>query len=112
MSAGLSINPPTPIDRLLPHLEPFEMILVMSVNPGFSGQSFIDDVLSKTKAVSEHLRPDQRLQMDGGVNARTAGACREAGCDVLVAASAVFGLDDYASAIATLRGSGTVARSS
>ena len=81
------------------------LILVMSVNPGFSGQSFIPDVLSKVQTISERLRPDQRLQMDGGVSLSTCQACIDAGCDTIVAASAIFGSDDYESAIEGLRGS-------
>ncbi len=104
MTAGLAINPPTEVDAILPFLKPFEMILVMSVNPGFSGQSFIEEVLEKTRKISERLRPDQRLEMDGGVSAKTAPACRKAGCDLLVAASAIFGTGDYAEAVAALRG--------
>ena len=104
MTAGLAINPPTPLDMILPFIEAFDLILVMSVNPGFAGQAFIDDVLGKTRTLHPRLRADQRLEMDGGVNARTAAACREAGCDVLVAASAIFGADNYAEAVASLRG--------
>lgn len=89
-TAGLAINPPTPIEKALPLVEAFDLILVMSVNPGFSGQSFIEPVLEKVRAVSARLRPDQRLQMDGGVAPTTAGRCRRAGCDVMVAGSAVF----------------------
>lgn len=112
MSSGLAINPPTSVDRILPVLDRFDMILVMSVNPGFSGQSFIAEVLTKTRLIAERLRPDQRLEMDGGVNRASAPACREAGCDLLVAASAIFGSDDYGAAIAALRGSANaVARS-
>ena len=76
----------------------------MSVNPGFSGQAFIPEVLTKVEAISSQLRPDQRLQMDGGVGQNTCERCRDAGCDVLVAASAIFGTNDYSSAIAGLRG--------
>jgi ribulose-phosphate 3-epimerase len=104
MTAGLAINPPTPVERVLPHVEAFDMILVMSVNPGFSGQSFIVEVLEKVRTIAPTLRPDQRLQMDGGVNLESAPACREAGCDLLAAASAIFGADDYASAVTQLRG--------
>lgn len=104
MDAGLAINPPTDVEQILPFIEAFDLILVMSVNPGFSGQAFIPEVLSKVKLISERLRPDQRLQMDGGVGLGTCEACRTAGCDVLVAASAIFGSDDYAKAIAGLRG--------
>jgi ribulose-phosphate 3-epimerase len=104
MTAGLAINPPTDVAEILPHIEHFDMILVMSVNPGFAGQGFIPGVLAKAQTIRPLLRPDQRLEVDGGVNAATAPLCREAGCDVLVAASAIFGADDYRSAIAALRG--------
>ena len=106
MTAGLAINPPTPVERILPHVDAVDLILVMSVNPGFAGQSFIEQVLAKTRRIREELRPDQRLQMDGGVNSATAASCREAGCDLLVAASAIFKAEDYGQAIAILRGGG------
>jgi ribulose-phosphate 3-epimerase len=104
MDAGLAINPPTDVEEILPYVEAFDLILVMSVNPGFSGQAFIPEVLPKVETISERLRPDQRLQMDGGVGPKTCESCRDAGCDVLVAASAIFGTDNYAKAIAGLRG--------
>ncbi len=104
MTAGLAINPPTEVEQILPHLEPFEMILVMSVNPGFSGQAFIGEVLEKCRAISPRLRPDQRLEIDGGVKSANAAACRAAGVDVLVAASAIFGSENYQSVISELRG--------
>ncbi len=106
MSAGLAVNPPTDVERILPYVndENIDLILIMSVNPGFAGQSFIAEVLEKARRIKPMLRPNQRLQIDGGVNSRTAADCREAGCDVLVAASAIFGAADYRSAIATLRG--------
>ena len=104
MDAGIAINPPTDIESILPFIEAFDLILVMSVNPGFSGQSFIPEVLQKVETIHQRLRPDQRLQMDGGVGQTTSSACRDAGCDVLVAASAIFGSADYESAIAGLRG--------
>lgn len=104
MTAGLSINPPTSLERALPFVEAMDLILVMSVNPGYSGQSFIPEVLDKTRAISGMLRRDQRLQMDGGVNPESVAACRAAGCDVLVAASAIFGSADYGRAIDVLRG--------
>ncbi len=106
MSAGLAINPPTPVEAVLDHLDPFEMILVMSVNPGFGGQKFIEPTLEKTRLISKRLRPDQRLQMDGGVAPETAQRTRDAGCDVLVAGSAIFGLEppERPGAIALIRG--------
>ena len=104
MTAGIAINPPTDWHAIEPWIDQVDLVLVMSVNPGFSGQAFIEDVLSKTRAIRDRLRDDQRLQMDGGVNLGSVDACRESGCDLLVAASAIFGSDDYAEAIASLRG--------
>lgn len=104
-TAGLAINPPTPLERILPHLDAVDLALVMSVNPGFSGQRFIQDVLTKTRAIALRLGPRQRLEMDGGIGPETAPAVREAGCDVLVAASAIFGVPgpERAGVIAELR---------
>jgi ribulose-phosphate 3-epimerase len=106
VSVGIAINPPTPVERIEPYLGWADLILVMSVNPGFSGQSFIADTLAKTRAIRPKLRPDQRLQMDGGISGLNAGRVREAGCDVLVAASAIFGVEPAARAgvITDLRG--------
>ena len=104
MSAGIAINPETPLEALDGVADAFDLVLVMSVHPGFSGQSFIAEVLSKTKAIKERQSPTQRLEMDGGISPRNADAVREAGCDVLVAASAIFGGEDYAGTIAALRG--------
>jgi ribulose-phosphate 3-epimerase len=106
MTAGLAINPPTPVERILPLVSIPDLILVMSVNPGFSGQAFMPDVLDKTRAIRPKLRPDQRLEMDGGISVQNAAAVREAGCDVIVAASAVFGVPSAqrGKVIASLRG--------
>lgn len=93
-TAGVACNPPTPAAVVLPEVEAFDLVLVMSVNPGFSGQAFMGEVLEKTRAISARLRPDQRLEMDGGIGPGTAAAVRGAGCDVLVAASAVFGVPE------------------
>jgi ribulose-phosphate 3-epimerase len=91
MSAGIAINPPTPVEAVLPHVREADLILVMSVNPGFGGQAFISEVLSKTRAVKALQTPAQRLEMDGGINLQTVNSCRDSGCDVLVAGSSVFG---------------------
>lgn len=106
MTAGLAINPPTPVETILELVPVFDLILVMSVNPGFGGQSFIAPVLEKVRAVKNRLRPDQRLEMDGGIAMDTARSCREAGCDVLVAGSAVFGkpLSEWSGVIREIRG--------
>jgi ribulose-phosphate 3-epimerase len=107
MTAGLAINPATPVERIEPHIEAFDLILIMSVHPGFSGQAFIPAVLEKARRIRPRLRGNQRIEVDGGVNPQTAIACREAGCDVLVAASAIFGTksrDSYSRIIAEVRG--------
>jgi ribulose-phosphate 3-epimerase len=105
-TAGVVINPPTAAESVLPAVDAFELVLVMSVNPGFGGQAFIPEVLDKVRALSAVLKPGQRLQMDGGIGTATVGAAREAGCDVLVAGSAIFGLPqaERAGVIDTLRG--------
>ncbi len=91
-TAGLAINPGTAPDIALELADAFDLFLVMSVNPGFSGQAFIPAVLDKTRAISEDLTPNQRLQMDGGIKADNIAAVLDAGCDVVVAASAIFGV--------------------
>ncbi|MCE7973474.1 MAG: ribulose-phosphate 3-epimerase [Leptolyngbya sp. PLA1] len=90
VAAGLVINPPTPAEALLPFVHLPDLILIMSVNPGFSGQAFIPTALDKARLIKPRLRPDQRLQVDGGVSPANAGAVREAGFDVLVAGSALM----------------------
>lgn len=106
MAPGLAVNPPTPVETIFEFIEAMDLVLVMSVNPGFSGQAFIEDVLSKTRTIADRLRPDQRLQMDGGIKPENAAMVRDAGCDVLVAASAIFGRpeEERAGVIEALRG--------
>ncbi len=108
MSAGLAMNPDTDVAQICGNIESADLALVMSVQPGFSGQAFLPAVLEHVRVIRPMLRDDQRLEIDGGVNGRTAGACLEAGCDALVAASAIFGSEDYGQAIGALRGSGQV----
>lgn len=104
-TAGIAINPPTQVEKVLPLLPHFDLALVMSVNPGFSGQKFIPEVLDKTRRIRAQLRPDQRLQMDGGIGTANAALVTAAGCDVIVAATAIFGVpgDMRAGVIGTLR---------
>ncbi len=106
ITSGLCINPPTPVERILPHVHAVDLLLVMSVNPGFGGQAFINESLDKTRAIAEELMPDQRLEMDGGIKPANAQAVIDAGCDVLVSGSAVFALghEQRAAAIRSLRG--------
>lgn len=93
-TAGIAINPETPFEKVAPLLRDFEMLLVMSVHPGFGGQSFIPEVLEKTRRGRAEGPEGLIIEMDGGVAPETADACREAGCDILVAGSALFGFPD------------------
>ncbi len=104
--AGLAVNPPTPVEPMLEVASAFDFLLVMSVNPGFSGQAFIPEVLDKARRLKPLLRPDQRLEVDGGVSPATAPACRQAGMDAFVSATAVFGKPpaERGQAIAAMRG--------
>ena len=107
--AGVSLNPGTPVEAIDNVLDLIDLVLVMSVNPGFGGQSFIESQLEKIKAVRKRIDASGRdiiLEVDGGVNAKTAPACIAAGATALVAGSAVYGGDPkaYASNIASLRG--------
>lgn len=107
MTAGIAINPDTPADAIDAVVEHVDLVLVMSVHPGFSGQSFIESVLAKTRSIAARLRPDQRLEMDGGIGPANAAEVRDAGCDTLVSASAIFGSDDRSGVIAAIRGRAT-----
>jgi ribulose-phosphate 3-epimerase len=109
--AGISLNPATPAKMLDYLLEEIDLVLIMSVNPGFGGQSFIPSQLRKIEAVRSLIDKrglDVLIEVDGGVNAETARQCVDAGADVLVAGSATFkgGPDCYAANITALRGEG------
>jgi len=107
MTAGLAINPPTELtEQIIEIADSFDLVLVMSVNPGFSGQSFIPDVLEKARVLRSRLGARVRIEMDGGIKTDTAPLVRAAGVDVIVAASAVFGIEkaDRARVISELRG--------
>ncbi len=111
VQAGVVLNPGTPVEVLDNLIDLADLILVMSVNPGFGGQSFIHSQLAKVARIREMITAtgrDIRLEVDGGVNPETAKLCVEAGADVLVAGSATFkgGPDHYASNIAALKGQG------
>lgn len=110
--AGVSLNPGTPETAIEHVLDRLDLVLVMSVNPGFGGQSFIPAQLEKIRRIRKMIggRPIE-LQVDGGVNEKTAPAIVDAGADVLVAGTAVFERDDYAAAIAALRAARTAATS-
>lgn len=106
VKAGVVINPATPVEVLKHVIEDIDLVLLMSVNPGFGGQKFIPSVLPKIRQVKEmaaELNPGLEIEVDGGVNEETARLCIEAGANVLVAGSAVFNKEDRAAAIASLR---------
>ena len=107
--AGISLNPGTPVEVVDNLIDLCDLILIMSVNPGFGGQKFIDSQLRKIEAVRKKIDATGRtidLEVDGGVTIETAPGCVSAGADVLVAGTAVFrgGPDSYAANIAAIRG--------
>ena len=106
VQAGLALNPATPVERVLPYLGELDMVLVMSVVPGFGGQSFMADVLEKVRVLAERRRAEGLsflLQMDGGIGPMQAPLCREAGADCLVAGSSTFRAPDMAEAIRSMK---------
>jgi ribulose-phosphate 3-epimerase len=108
-AVGVALNPDTPVERVAEVLDSVDLVLVMSVFPGFGGQKFLPDVLTKV----EWLRArgyDGRVEMDGGLNAETLPLCAAAGADVLVAGSAIFGAKDIPATIASFRASAEAAR--
>ena len=114
--AGVSLNPATPVESVDPVLEELDLVLVMSVNPGFGGQAFIESVLPKCEQIRRWIEESGRaidLEIDGGITTDTIGRAARAGCNVFVAGTAVFGkrkkgeplpgLAEYQDAIANLR---------
>ena len=105
--SGLVFNPATPLEYLRYCIDQVDMVLLMSVNPGFGGQSFIDYVLGKLREVRRIIDDsgrDIRLEIDGGVKVNNIRAIAEAGADTFVAGSAIFGTDDYKATIDAMRG--------
>ncbi len=102
VKAAVSINPATPLEMIEEVIDDVDMVLIMSVNPGFGGQKFIDHVLAKVRELRK-LKPDLDIEIDGGVNAETAKLCAEAGANILVAGSYIFGAKDRKAAIDSLR---------
>jgi len=107
MTAGIALNPPTDARPVMEIVDAFDLVLVMSVNPGFSGQAFMEDALEKAVVLREVITGEQRLQMDGGIGPENADRVRTAGVDVLVAASSIFGVgrSNRPGIVAELRGS-------
>lgn len=103
MKAGISVKPGTPVEVLAPYLDEVELVLVMTVEPGFGGQSFMEDMMPKLTWLRQRCRPGTVLQVDGGINRKTIAAAAAAGANCFVAGSAVFGREDYGAEITALR---------
>ena len=103
LRVGISLNPETPVEDVFPYLEDADIALVMTVHPGFGGQSFIEDCVGKITAIREWANrnnPSLEISVDGGINSITGKTCVSAGASVLVAGSSLFKLDDMAPTIA------------
>jgi ribulose-phosphate 3-epimerase len=108
--AGLALNPPTSLERVRPFLDHIDLLLVMSVNPGWGGQPFVAGSMERL-AAARRMREESRarfvIEVDGGIKAANAGEAVAAGADVLVAGSAIFQSGDYVRSIRALRGGET-----
>jgi len=107
VKAGVALNPSTPLSTLADILPEIDLLLIMSVNPGFGGQSFIPGALAKLRAAREmidRVNPAVLLEIDGGIKADNAAAVREAGVDAIVSGSGIYGHSDYRAMIAGLKG--------
>ncbi len=106
IKAGISINPATPVESILNYLDKIDLILVMSVHPGFPGQKFMPEVLPKVKKLRQVI-DEQKLkvdiQIDGGINGDNVKLVKEAGVDIIVAGSAIFGTSDYKAVITAFK---------
>jgi len=104
---GLALNPPTPLEHVRPFLSAIDLLLVMSVNPGWGGQPFVEGSMEKfaaARALREQVRGRFVIEVDGGIKPGNAAEAAAHGADVLVAGSAIFGSPDYAATIRALRG--------
>jgi ribulose-phosphate 3-epimerase len=104
--AGLVLNPPTPINALLPYLDSVDQVLVMSVNPGFGGQKFIPDALNKISVLDAERRKRGlkfEIEVDGGINPKTSALCQKAGADILVVGTYLFQAKDINEAVRSLK---------
>ena len=101
--AAVSVKPATPVEEVFPYLDRLDMVLIMSVEPGFGGQKFMPHAVDKIAVLRERAGDGLMIQVDGGVDANTAPLCTRAGADVLVAGSAVFGKKNRKEAILAIR---------
>jgi len=110
--AGIALNPETPLNAVEPALSSCDLVLVMSVEPGFGGQSFIPGVLSKVRELRDHQPREFLIAIDGGLGPSTVPTASEAGAELFVVGSAIFETPDYGEAIAALRASAAQSRPS
>ena len=106
IKAGAVLNPGTPVDMIKHVIEDLDMVLLMTVNPGFGGQSFIQSVVPKIREVHElaqQFNPSLEIEVDGGITAETAKVCADAGATVFVAGSAIYNKEDRKQAISAIR---------
>lgn len=104
--AGVSVNPATPLAEIEEIIGDIDLLLIMTVNPGFGGQTFIEGMLpkiQKARAMLDRLSPDALLEVDGGITLRNIGTVKEAGADIFVAGSAIFLSDDYGQTIGEMK---------
>ena len=102
MNVGIVIKPGTPVEELYPYIDKIDLVLIMTVEPGFSGQSFMAEMMPKVRVLREKY-PSLNIQVDGGLSPDTIDTAAEAGANVIVAASAIFGAKDRKGVIASLR---------
>ena len=100
--AGLAVNPKTPVDAIKPFIDDCDLILVMSVEPGFGGQQFLPSALDKLRRLSQEMCPGMLLAVDGGIGPSTIGDTAEAGANLFVVGSAIFETSDYCDAVREL----------
>ncbi len=103
LGAGITLRPGTPAEQLEPVIGQVDMVLVMTVEPGYGGQGFMEDMLPKIAAIRRRLADHQRLEVDGGINPDTAKLCAEQGADVFVAGENIFNSHDMTTAVSRLR---------
>jgi ribulose-phosphate 3-epimerase len=110
VAAGLAINPSTPMEKILPFVGECDLVLVMSVEAGFGGQTFNPNALDRLKQLRQQFGSQILLEVDGGVNASTVASCQQAGAELLIVGSAIFRENDYCQAMTNLHRAMQVAK--
>jgi ribulose-phosphate 3-epimerase len=105
-TCGITLKPGTPFSEIAPYLDEVDLVLIMTVEPGFGGQPFMPEMIEKVRAAAEHRRRHgyaYRIEVDGGINAETAHRCREAGADTFVLGTSAYAAPDMAAALKAIR---------